>query len=98
MCRGAAHGERPGASVFHVMTAGQQPPVEIIDHPERRPARPKRLRRSWVERILVGNLLLRLPFAGLIAGVMAWALQKFEAIETVAIASVEEAVAGEPSN
>jgi len=80
------------------MTAGQQPPIEIIDHPERRPVRPKRLRRTWVERILVSFGVVATTACLLAAGVMAWALQKFEAIETVDIASVQEAVAGEPSN
>lgn len=80
------------------MTAGQQPPIEIIDHPERRPGRPRRLRRTWVERILVTFGVIATTGCLLVAGVMAWALQKFEAIETVEIASVQEAMAGEPSN
>ena len=80
------------------MTAGQQPPIEIIDHPERRPVRPRRLRRTWVERILVSFGVIATTVCLLVAGVMAWALQKFEAIERVEIDSVQEAVAGEPSN
>jgi len=80
------------------MTAGQQPPIEILDQPERRPARPRRLRRTWVERVLVAFGVIATTGCLLAAGVMAWALQKFEAIETVEIASIQEAVAGEPSN
>lgn len=80
------------------MTAGQQPPPEIIDHPERKPVRPRRLRRTWVERVLVSFGVIATTGCLLVAGVMAWALQKFEAIETVQIESVQEAVAGEPSN
>lgn len=79
------------------MTAGQ-PPIEIIDHPERRTAEPRRLRRTWVERTLVAFGVIATTGCLLAAGVMAWALQKFEAIETVEIPSIEEAVAGEPSN
>ncbi len=80
------------------MTAGQQPPTEIVDHPERKPARPRRLRRTWLERILVSVGVITTTMCLLAAGVMAWALQQFEAIETVEIASIEEAVDGEPSN
>lgn len=79
------------------MTAGQ-PPIEIIDHPERPTSEPRRHRRTWVERVLLTFGVIATTACLLVAGVMAWALQKFEAIETVEIASVEEAVAGEPSN
>ncbi len=80
------------------MTAGQQPPIEIVDHPERQPDRPLRPRRTWVERILVTFGVIATTGCLLAAGVMAWALQKFEAIETVEIASIQEALEGEPSN
>lgn len=80
------------------MTAGQQPPTEIIDHPEHRPAPKRRPHRTWVERLLVAFGAIATTMCLLAAGVLAWALGKFEAIETVEIASVEEAVAGEPSN
>lgn len=79
------------------MNAGE-PPIEAIDHPERRPVRPKRPRRSWVERTLLTFGSIATVGCLLVASVLAWALQAFEAIETVEIDSVEQAVAGEPSN
>lgn len=80
------------------MTAGQQPPIEMIDHSERRPAKQRAARRTWAERALVTFGVIATTGCLLAAGVMAWALRQFEAIETVDIASVEEALDGEPSN
>lgn len=80
------------------MTAGQRPPTEVIDHPERPVQRQRGPHRSWVERLLLTIGIVATTGCLLVAGVLTWALQKFEAIETVEIASVEQAAAGEPAN
>ncbi len=80
------------------MTAGQTPPIEIIDHPERPVRRQRGPHRSWVERLLLTFGVVATVGCVLSASVLAWALQQFEAIATVDIASVEQAAKGEPSN
>lgn len=74
-----------------VATAGVDTPA-----PVRRP--PRAPHRSWIERILLTFGVIATAFCLLLASGLAWALQQFEAIETVEIASVEQAEAGEPAN
>lgn len=80
------------------MTAGQTPPIEIVDHPERPVQRRRGPHRSWVERLLLTVGVVATVGCVLSAGVLAWALQQFENIETVQIDSVEQAAKGEPAN
>jgi LCP family protein required for cell wall assembly len=80
------------------MTAGQRPPIDVIEPSPPVARRRRPLHRSWVERILLTAGVVATTGCLLVAGVLTWALQKFEAIETVEIASVEQAAAGEPSN
>jgi len=80
------------------MTAGQHPPNEPVARSER-PERPiRRAHRTWIERILLAFGVIATTLCVLSAGVLAWALDKFESIETVEIASIQEAESGEPAN
>lgn len=71
-------------------------PQDDATGPVHRPT--SRLRRSWTERILLTVGVMATTFSLATAAVLAYGLEQFESIATVQIASVEKAVAGEPSN
>ncbi len=61
-----------------------------------RPSTPSH--RTWGERLLLMFGVVATVLSVLAASVLAWGLDQFDAIETVAIASVEKAASGEPAN
>ncbi len=79
--------------------SAESPPTELAPRP--RPPRSARYRRSWIERIVVASGVTATVMAMMAAGVLAWGLDKYEAIPRIPFTegSVEQVAApGEPSN